>query len=181
MTKINKFQATSYPRRNLNNFNSNEYFEEYPFYEKYDENKEYNTDYYDCDYGIGKKRYLLELYIITDNEDSNKFEKYVVAQEQLSRKDMKKLEEYCQCDYCVKSWYDIRKYFTCRCCVGCTQSDFPRQYVINKSREKKYEIENEKSQHEYEIENEKDMENEKLRYEDEIENERLQHENANLS
>lgn len=33
------------------------------------------------------------------------------------------------------SWYNLYKYCICKCCVGCIDSEFPHNYVINQTEE----------------------------------------------
>lgn len=143
--------------RDLDKFDPKDYFNNFPKYEEYDEEKLYD-DKFKYDFGSGEKEYINVIYTIYDENSKfdmkqdnlkekykkyreekieKKCKKYVVAKEELSEKDRKDLEKYCCCEYCSKSWYNPIKYITCRCCVGCISSKFPQQHNINKAREKK--------------------------------------------
>lgn len=132
-TYINqKFRGTWTIRRNLDTFDPRKYFSEYPYVKEYDPKIIYDCNYFDKDYGVGIKKYILNLYNIY--QEKNKEQYYVVAMEILSSEDAKTLEKYCQCNYCNKHWLNPVKYFTCKCCVGCITSDMVTQDNINKAR-----------------------------------------------
>lgn len=101
----------------------------YHFYEKYNGNKNYQKAPFQHNYGYGNYTYIYKLYIFNNEE------KYVVADEQLDKKELDYLSVYCQCKKCTSSWYNISSYFICGCCIGCLKSQFPSQYHINKTRE----------------------------------------------
>ena len=117
------------------------YLEPYPFKEKYDEKKDYPKEIL-CDFGYGTKTYQYHLYCFTKNNKEivpcNDY-KYVVAKEVLSEKELKQLSPYCQCLYHKKCWWNpIGCFFICKCCVGCIDTEFYSQDVVNKTREHFY-------------------------------------------
>lgn len=127
----------------MNNFNENNYFKEYPYFEKYNCNKVYKS-YYFHDYGkYGTKRYILDLYEIHDINNKYDIKKYVIHKEDITDDDIEDLKEYCQCRECNDKidYSDL-----CSCCSGlclecysgCIKSDFPSQININKARQNKY-------------------------------------------
>ncbi|AYV85540.1 MAG: hypothetical protein Satyrvirus22_4 [Satyrvirus sp.] len=122
---------------NLSNFDPDAYFKEYHHHEAYDPTKEYQHQLYQMDYGKGMHTYENKLYTIAHTvrganiSDQN----YVIAEERLSEEDIKMLLPYCQCAYHTKSSFNPLKALTCQCCVGCIDSFFPQQYVINKTRD----------------------------------------------
>jgi hypothetical protein len=67
----------------------------------------------------------VESTIIKKNE--NLLEKNVFISDSLKAK--------CKCDKCIKYWFNIDKYITCACCVGCLKSEHPTLHVLNKSME----------------------------------------------
>ena len=122
-----------------NNYNVQTLFREYDHYELYDSNKEYDKNKFQYDYGNGNKFYNFGLYIIQFEESSEPIN-YVVAIEEVSDEELQKIAKYCQCTVCTSNWYNLSRYFTCSCCIGCLKSFFPQQYQINDAR--KYILEN---------------------------------------
>lgn len=116
------------------NFIPEEYFDEYHFSEPFDVNKTYEKNIFVKKYG-DRDESTYEYCLYTVNNDQNQEHKYVVSREVLSEEQQRELAKYCQCLYHSYSWYNPFKYFTCRCCVGCLDSPFPQQYIINKARE----------------------------------------------
>ena len=109
-------------------FNPTEYFTDYHYFEKFDQTKEYNSETFKKDYGYGELNYKYTLHLL------NETEKYIVAVEDLSESDLKELIPYCRCSYHVMSWISPARLSVCKCCVGCLESHFPTQSVINDSR-----------------------------------------------
>lgn len=128
----NKFSSQIYATVDMSKFKPQEYFTEYHFYEPYDDNKNYNLEKFKTKYGDhDESTYRYKLYTLNDNV------KYVVAEETLSSEELDELAKYCRCSYHNMSWLNPLKLVTCPCCVGCLESAFPSQYVINASREYK--------------------------------------------
>lgn len=129
----------------LFNFNPADYFKEYPYYEIYDENKEYKIYEIIKDYKINNlnilnepKKYILCKYTISDI-NKRKYEKhYIILKEIISEKEREILKIYCQCSYCSSKWFNIIRFFICRGCIGCINSDHgePSQLNINKAKKK---------------------------------------------
>ncbi len=127
-----EFKTTNYPT--LTATELKEYFQGYDFHELYDSSKEYQKDKFTQDFGKGLHQYIYALHKIQDRESKEETQ-YVVAEEELDEGELKMLAPYCQCMYHRKAWYNPRRMFICQCCVGCLQSDFPQQSVINRTRE----------------------------------------------
>ena len=121
--------------KTLSSFDPTVYFSEYHFYEKYEKTKNYQSTEYEYDYGHGLHTYHLELYTITF-EDTQESVSYALAKEKPTPEELKTLGKYCDCEYCKLKWYNVSKYFTCPCCVGCVKSIFPSQQSINKARKR---------------------------------------------
>jgi hypothetical protein len=115
-----------------------DYFGNYPWYEAYDETKEYTKDKFTHDYGkYGPKEYKHKAYCLR-NTETNSIERYIVAEEILSMEDRKKLSPYCRCELCRASWCNPVKYFTCPCCAGHISEDSflgDSAHVIEKTRQ----------------------------------------------
>ena len=118
----------SYTFTDLSKFKPEEYFKEYHYFEKYDENKNYTSEPFRKDFGNGEHTYTYNLYTL------NGTEKYVIAKEELSESELKELGPNCRCPLHTAPWYSLLKYLMCACCVGCLQSAFPQQWVINDTR-----------------------------------------------
>ena len=112
----------------MSKFKPEKYFKEYHYFEKFDENKTYTSEPLKKDFGQGEHTYIYELYVL------NITEKFIIAKEHLSESDLKELLPYCRCPYHTAAWYSLLKYFICPCCVGCLDSPFPQQLVINATR-----------------------------------------------
>jgi hypothetical protein len=88
-----------YTTQNFNTFDPKKYFSEYHYYEEFDFNKHYTTEYFTENYGRGEHTYRYMLYTIRNIgskfNDHNK--KYVVAKEYLFDKERKQLAKYCPC------------------------------------------------------------------------------------
>lgn len=133
---------SSHTYTSVYNFRPNEYFSEFHFFELFDANKKYDKDKFKKKYGNhDESTYEYCLYKINVRE-TNEDLKYVVANEVLSEEQRKELAKYCQCEYHTTSWFNPFKYITCQCCVGCLDSPFPRQYIIDKSRKYRDKIQN---------------------------------------
>lgn len=102
---------------------------EFHYNEIYDETKQYNVNIFKANYGCGLLNYKYSL-IIINNKD------YIVAKEELDEDELSKLAPYCNCKYCNTFFLNPMKYFMCPCCVGCINSDFPRQEYIDLARER---------------------------------------------
>jgi len=117
-------------------FDEQKEFNEYHYFEQYDPTKTYESGVFDHDYGYGKHAYKYSLYsiFILENGIHSTTKKFVVAIEYFTDDESRKLSEYCQCAICTAKWYNISKYFTCACCIGCLKSGMAQQYQINKAR-----------------------------------------------
>jgi hypothetical protein len=137
--------ARSFTLTDLSQFDPSKFFEEYHYYEPFDATKTYPVERFRQDFGYGDHWYKYELYTISDrngqikdrsvsqNRDDLKDRSFIVAKEELSEEELKELSQYCQCDYhIVPSLFRIS---VCPCCVGCLNSPFPQQHVINKTRQ----------------------------------------------
>lgn len=122
--EIKSERATSV---DLELFNPEEYFKDYPRFEIYDNKKKYNEYLYD--YGYGIKKYIPVLYTLMD-KNSNMEKQYVIYEEEISDEDLKELKEYCRCENCKSGKINF-----CSCCIGCFKSHMPSQFNINKARE----------------------------------------------
>ena len=83
-------------------------------------------------------KYNLDDYNLEAYEYREKY--YILATEIIKRKELKKLQKYCQCEICKLWKFDIRRCFACGCCHGCLLSydgDMTRssQRIIDASRE----------------------------------------------
>jgi hypothetical protein len=116
-----------YTSVDMNTFVPKEYFKEYHFFEKFDQNKNYTTESFKKDFGQGDHIYTYCLYTL------NGTIQYIVARE-FTGDNLKELIPYCRCPYHTASWYNLSRFFICRCCVGCLDSPFPQQSIINASR-----------------------------------------------
>jgi hypothetical protein len=83
-------------------------FSNYDYFEEYNKNKKYEKMRYINDYGYGKKEYENILYIENkfNNVKKDKYIYYVVAKEIFNKKELKRLEKYCECENCI----EIKKY-----------------------------------------------------------------------
>jgi len=83
------------------------------------------------DYGKGLRNYKFMAY-----GGSKKI--FLIAQEVYSEEELKKLEPFCECDYCSGSYFNPLSYFECGCCCGCIKAgpDYARKGVVEKAREK---------------------------------------------
>ncbi len=118
----------------LNIFDHVEYFGEYHYYEKFDQNKKYTSKKFRKDFGYGKLNYKYILHILKDIKCIDKFEKYIVVEEKISETDLDELIPYCRCQYHVMFWMNPFRCTVCPCCVGCLDSMFPQQDVIDATR-----------------------------------------------
>ena len=98
----------------VNNNEINELFKYFDFYEEYD-NKDYNTDIYEFDYGYGLRKYYntlfiidVEMNVINSGNCVLKNVEYVVAREIFDQNEITLLEKYCPCSKC--SSFDVSKF-----------------------------------------------------------------------
>jgi hypothetical protein len=124
-----KFATVNYI--NGNGIDPKEYFSSYHFYEKYDQNKDYDKIVFQHDYGFGIRKYIYELY-----DGGMIFGQYVIAQEILNEYEKDCLVKYCQCEYHRMYWFNINKYYIYPSCIGCVGELNPSQENIDKT--KKY-------------------------------------------
>jgi hypothetical protein len=106
------------------------------FVEIYDKNKIY-TEPVEKDLGFGPLKYTY--YIINCKVNCNDIN-MLFYDEVLDDATIEYLGNYCQCYKCKlykDSWFfgKIKSMFTCSCCVGCINSDFPQSSVVYKTRE----------------------------------------------
>lgn len=109
-------------------FEEGDTFKDYHYYELYDEKKEYNKETFEHDYGKGVYNYRYCKHRLLVNDDKKE---YVVAEQQLTEKELTLYTPHCQCPKCTAPWYSSWTY--CGCCYGCLRSPFPQQWVINKT------------------------------------------------
>ena len=94
-------------------------------FEPFDDTKTYDTQpfssaYIKDDAGNPLTRcYHLAGYEFTVNDQTFR---YVGTQEILNASEMRALQQYCQCSRCQMSWFNICRFFTCSCCVGCLRT-----------------------------------------------------------
>ena len=130
------FDKSCYTTVDLSSFNPNEYFEEYHHWVEFNKDHTYDKKSFKAVYRDNTERtYEYTLYTVGDTNGVYIKRHFVVAEEQLSANDVKELKHYCQCIYHTSSWFNPLSYFICPCCVGCLHSEFPRQSVINETRE----------------------------------------------
>lgn len=124
-----EFNSENITTADLELFNPEDFFKDYPRFEIYNNNKKYDNEYL-YDYGYGVKRYVSVLYTIVDKNNKNIEKQYVIYEEKISEGDIKELKEYCQCANCKSGTINF-----CSCCIGCFRSGSPSQFNINKARE----------------------------------------------
>lgn len=61
--------------------------------------------------------YNLNNYKLEAYKFRNKY--YICATEIIRADELLKIQNFCQCYKCKLYWFDIRRCFTCGCCVGC--------------------------------------------------------------
>lgn len=110
------------------NFDEMNYFKDFHHYEVYDENKIYNENIFEHNYGKGIYNYQFCKFTIYCNGD---VKKYVAAELQLTEEELILYSKYCQCPKCTAPWYSSWTY--CGCCYGCLNSAFPQQWVIGET------------------------------------------------
>lgn len=105
------------------------------FCEEYDKNREYQKENYEYDYGHGLRKYKNEVYRFCFDTGESVY--YIVAMEQLSYEEMKRLEPYCQCKYhTTSSWlHPYSKLSMMFTRPGCLGEMNPSQNVIDKTKE----------------------------------------------
>jgi len=130
------FASCMYSCDDIINFDEKNTFNEYHYYEEYDSTKTYDKNPFEYDYGHGKHTYVYKLYEIglMEGDQEIKRKKYIIADEEIGKTELTELAKYCQCSICISKWYNLSRYFTCSCCIGCLKSSFPQQYQINKAR-----------------------------------------------
>jgi hypothetical protein len=106
-----KFVTTSYGRH----FNLEDLKNSYDYAENYDSSKTYNTETFTENYIGSPYTYQFHLYVNGDNN-------FVVAHRIFTDDELKPLEQYCNCPYCSRSWYNLTRYCYCKCCYGCIQA-----------------------------------------------------------
>jgi predicted porin len=104
----------------------------YDFTEIYDPTKNYNYDQYQKTVDNQTRTYFNIL--LTFDLHNNTLQ-YVAGELVLSDEELKKMIPYCRCTYHSTSIFNIMRYLTCRCCIGCLEYN-PSQQVIRKT--KKY-------------------------------------------
>jgi hypothetical protein len=82
------------------------------------------------EYGHGMRNYRF-LFLTPDELPDSRF---LVAQEVLTEMEKNLLLPHCACEYHQYYRWDPRRYWTCPCCVGCIDSEYPSQAVIDNSR-----------------------------------------------
>jgi hypothetical protein len=128
-TSLESFSSRSVCGK-VENFDEKAQFEGFDFYELYDSSKTYETEEYKKDYGKGEKVYINQIMSVNDKN-------YVYAREEPSQEELKMLEPYCRCYVCTANWYNISKYFACRCCIGCLSAwdIHPNSRILKETRE----------------------------------------------
>ncbi len=116
----------------IDEINITEYFSEYDHYEPFDTTKNYTTEKFEENFGHGNRTYRYAGMHFFNKNDSRTV--YVVAEEILDDDQKCALAKYCQCSVCTAKWYNLFKYITCSCCIGCLKTDLPRQSIIGKTR-----------------------------------------------
>lgn len=134
---------------NYNNFFDEDHFKEYHFWELYDPKKSYQTNLFEHDYGKGKRIYLLKFYTVWRFKYVNgkgwepRFPTdYVVAEENISSKELQDLAKYCQCSNCTasswfKTWF-IKSHD--HDCLKIDETIHASQRGIDRAREAKREV-----------------------------------------
>jgi hypothetical protein len=102
-------------------------------YELYDENKVYEKEPFIHDYGFGDRRYINSLHTIRIADDN--VLRYVVVEEKISKEDLDRISPFCRCFVCTARWYNISRFITCPCCIGCLKTRNPSQHQIDKTRD----------------------------------------------
>lgn len=114
--------------------NAEEQVSEYAWRERYDPERQYNTEVFRADYGSGEHQYRYKCCVMHRREGTPATERWVVAAEELDETERAELERYCQCVACQRPWWALEGMFACRCCIGCLTSGFLRQHRINAAR-----------------------------------------------
>ena len=138
-TKISTILIISLQTMNLDQFRCHTFtsrqprsdeFDCYDFHELVVVGKDYPSNTFQNDFGMGLKTYSWTELNFTDS-------KYAVVEEHVPEEQIQLLAPYCQCCVCKMSWFNLAKYLTCRCCVGCLYVfiDTPRQDILKATRE----------------------------------------------
>lgn len=93
-----------------------EYFSEYDYFEKYEEDKSYSKRIYQAAYKGVLREYQNWLYIL----ESDKYEYYVIAKKIYN--DLESLEKYCPCLKCSASFLNPMKHIWCIYCTSCIKT-----------------------------------------------------------
>jgi hypothetical protein len=108
----------------------------YDHVELYDPTKTYEEGIFEASYSGSVRKYKWIEY--RSNGSS-----YVVSERYYSPEQIKELEPYCRCYVCRSSWFNLKAWCTCRCCIGCVKSGYMAQiYQIEKAIEYRDEINN---------------------------------------
>ena len=109
-------------------FDPVDYFIDYHYYEKFDQSKTYTHKCFRKNYGHGELTYKYTLYILSDNE------KYIVAERDISTTNPEELIPYCRCLYHSLHPLNPLRLFKCYLSIGCVDSPFPDQSIIDASK-----------------------------------------------
>jgi len=110
------------------------YFSEYDYYEKYDENKSYSKRTYQSAYKGVLREYQNYLYVLESDYDK---QYYVVAKKLYN--DLEILEKHCPCLKCSASYLNPLKYIWCPYCTNCIKAGkgFAKDEYIKQAQELK--------------------------------------------
>jgi hypothetical protein len=103
--RFGQFSEQRFPHVNFKEFNPNVFSEEYHYWEKFDDKKEYKKGDFFHDYGKGLMQYTYILYRIVDRVNPVIKANYVVAKTVLTEKEANELAPFCPCAYCSIPWY----------------------------------------------------------------------------
>lgn len=122
----------------LNSFVPEEYFKYYDYWsattsDSITLDEELLSKQLDTTNAEGKK-YEINLIEINDIDDKMQPIYFFVAEEIYTKDELEKLKLYCRCRACKASYFNLEKYLTCRCCVGCLHSDRISHYVVKETR-----------------------------------------------
>jgi hypothetical protein len=99
------------------------FFSYHHYHEVYDENKDYNSELFYHNYGHGTSRYRWKFYSFSSMSNIGEIiGDYMAVEEVLSCEQLDELSKFCRCAICRAKWYNISKYFKCRCCYGCLKA-----------------------------------------------------------
>lgn len=133
MTTINKFKTRLRFARILKFFDEETYFSEseYDYYEIFDPEKVYDTEYFTHDYGYGQLVYYFTKIEINDMCSTETLH-YVAAIENYSSNPIEHLKQYCQCKYHTSPL--LYKLFYSFHDTGCLHSNAPTLKIIKQTR-----------------------------------------------